>query len=173
MNMKRALAASAIGLLAITTTVTAQACGCFGPVQGPGGCGMMQPGPTMGGGGWGPGGGGPGGGIDSHLERMTVMLGLTPEQRVEIKAILETQQATRQAMQEAMREQVNAVLTPEQRAQHDQMMQTRGQGYGGKGGGRCGQGRGAGPGWGPGAGVGGPPANAVGASAPPTATPAN
>ena len=172
MNMKQTLIASTIGLLAATATISAQACGCYGPGQGPSGCGMMKPGPGMGGGGRGPGWGGAGGGIDSHLDRMSAMLGLTPEQQVEIRAILECQQATRQALQQAMREQVDAVLTPEQRAQHSQLMQGGG-GPGGRYGGGCGLGRGAGPGGGPGLGAGVPPANPARASAPPVTAPAN
>ena len=144
---------------------------------------MMQPGPAMGGGGRGPGGGGPGRGVDAHLGRMTVMLGLNPEQQAEIRAILEVQEATRQAMREAMRdamkEQVDAVLTPEQRARHDQMMQGRGQGPGGKGGGRgwpVVMVRGPGAGWGPGTGFGtgpGPQASPVDTSVPTAPIPAN
>ena len=180
MNMKKTLIASAIGLMAITSTITAQACGCFGPGQGPASCGMMQPGPAMGGGGRGLRGGGPGRGVDSHLERMTVMLGLNPEQQAEIRSILEVQQATRQAMQEtmreAMKEQVDAVLTPEQRARHDQMMPARDQGVGGKGKG-CGRGLGRrGPGWGPGTGSGAGPgsqASPVDTSVPTAPIPAN
>jgi Spy/CpxP family protein refolding chaperone len=114
--MKMTLIASALSLMAMTSATTAQACGYFDPGQGPANCGMMQPGPAMGRGGRGPGGGGPGGNVDAHLQRMTVMLGLSPEQQAEIRAVLEVQQATRQAMQEAMRdamkEQVDAVLTP-------------------------------------------------------------
>ena len=138
----------------------------------------------MGGGGRGPGGAGPGRDVDAHLGRMKAMLGLNPEQEAEIRAILEVQEATRQAMREAMRdamkEQVDAVLTPEQRARHDQMMQGRGQGPGGKAGGRglgrCGHGRGPGAGWGPGTGFGsgpGPQASPLDASVPTAPIPAN
>ena len=164
MKMKMTLIASAMGLMAMTSSDHGAGLWLFWSRsgQGPANCGMMQPGPAMGGGGRGPGGAGPGRGVDAHLGRMTVMLGLNPEQQAEIRAILEVQEATRQAMREAMRdamkEQVDAVLTPEQRARHDQMMQGRGQGPGGKGGGRglgrCGHGRGPGAGWGPGTGFG-------------------
>jgi len=178
MNMKKTLIASALGLMAMSATLTAQACGCFGPGQGPGRCSMMQADPYLGGGGRGPRGVNPGGGIDSHLARMTAMLGLSPEQQNEMRAILEAQEATRQAMrgamQDAMREQVDAILTPEQRVQHHQLMQARDQSFGGRGGGRCGHGRGPGQGWGPGAGFGPvPPASPGDGATPAAPIPAN
>ncbi|NCA87904.1 MAG: hypothetical protein EOM92_03025 [Gammaproteobacteria bacterium] len=102
---------------------------------------------------------GPGGGIDAHLAMMSARLQLSPEQRDEIRNILEVQQATRQviatALREAMREQVDSVLTPEQQALHARMMARRDQGWGGMGGpGHCALGRGPGPRWRPARGAG-------------------
>lgn len=107
----------------------------------------------------GPGRMGPGGGIDAHLAMMSARLQLSPEQRDEIRNILEVQQATRQviatALREAMREQVDSVLTPEQQALHARMMARRDQGWGGMGGpGHCALGRGPGPRWRPARGAG-------------------
>ena len=159
--MNKNLLAAALGALVLTSPFMAQAGGpdaTFGP--GPG----FSPGPGAGCplhgqclmGDWGPGGMGPGrmgpgGGIDAHLAMMTARLGLSPEQRDEIRNILEVQQATRQviatALREAMREQVDSVLTPEQRAMHERMMAWRDQGGGGPG--HCALGRGIPPRWRP------------------------
>ena len=47
---------------------------------------------------------------------MTQMLGLSPEQQGQVRDIMEGQQSKRQSMQDATRAQVDAILTPEQRA---------------------------------------------------------
>ncbi len=156
--MNKTLIATAIGLMAISASVTAQApCGGFGPGYGPGWYNMTQNSPDFGGGafpgkgGWGPEERKPEARIDRQLERMTARLGLSAEQQAQIRVILEEQGARRQAMREATRAQVDAVLNKEQRALHAQMMQARGQGKGlggpgfGPGQGRRGQGYGWGP----------------------------
>lgn len=120
--MKKLLSASAIGLLAIATTALAQPWGGYGPGQGRG---------------W----GGPGADVDFRVERMTTMLGLSPAQQDQLRGIFSEQQVQRQAMRQSMRERVDAILTPEQRERHAQLMQ--GRGFGGPG-----------PGWGGGGGRG-------------------
>jgi Spy/CpxP family protein refolding chaperone len=120
--MNKLLSASAIGLLAIATTALAQPWGGYGPGQGRG---------------W----GGPGADVDFRVERMTTMLGLSPAQQDQLRGIFSEQQSQRQAMRQSMRERVDAILTPEQRERHAQLMQ--GRGFGGPG-----------PGWGGGGGRG-------------------
>ena len=133
--MKKSTLASAIILMAIATTAVAQPLGGYGPGPGPGGRGMMSGAPCMGGGGRGPGVGGGPAGIDFRVQRMTQMLGLSPQQQGQVRDILEEQQNSRYAT----RAQVDAILTPEQRALHAQMM---------RGGKRPGYGSGYGPqGW--------------------------
>lgn len=153
--MNKNLLAAALGALVIATPVLALAGGPgFGPGFGPGlgaGCPHHGQCPM---GDMGPGRMGPGGGIDAHLAMMTARLGLSPEQRDEIRGILEVQQATRQvidtALREAMREQVDSVLTPDQQAMHARMMAWRDQGGAGMGGpGHCAMGQGIPPRWRP------------------------
>ena len=120
--MNKLLSASAIGLMAIAATALAQPWGGYGPGQGPG---------------W----GGQGADVDFRVERMTTMLGLNPVQQDQLREIFKEQQTQRQAMRQSMRDRVDAVLTPEQRERHAQMMQ--GRGFGGRG-----------PGWGGGGGRG-------------------
>lgn len=153
--MNKNLLAAALSALVIAAPFTAQAGGPnpgFGPGPGAGcplhsQCLMDDGGPGR----MGPGRMGPGGGIDAHLAMMSARLQLSPEQRDEIRNILEVQQATRQviatALREAMREQVDSVLTPEQQALHARMMARRDQGMGGPG--HCALGRGPGPRWRP------------------------
>ena len=130
--MKKSNLASAMILMAIATTAVAQPVGGFGPGPGPGGRGMMPVAPCMGGGGRGPGGGGGPAGIDFRVQRMTQVLGLSPEQQGQVRDIMEGQQNRRQAMQDATRAQVDAILTQEQRALHAQMMRGGNRpGYGG------------------------------------------
>ncbi|MBK8637725.1 MAG: hypothetical protein IPN92_05355 [Chromatiaceae bacterium] len=126
--MKKSTLASAIILMAIATSTVAQPLSGYGPGPGPGGCGMMSGAPCMGSGGPGPGGGGGLAGIDFRVQRMTQMLGLSPQQQGQVRDILEEQQNSRYAT----RAQVDAILTPEQRALHAQMMRRGGsRGYGG------------------------------------------
>ena len=150
--MNKRMIVGAFGLMAIATTALAQPWGGYGPGTGGPGTG----GPGMGG----PGMGGPGGNVDFRIERMTAMLDLSPQQQEQLRAIFQEQQGRRQAMQQAMqqvmRSQVDAILTPEQREKHAQMMGSGGRGFGG------GRGWGGGPGMGPcplgwGPGAGGPP----------------
>jgi Spy/CpxP family protein refolding chaperone len=101
--MKKSTLASAIILMAIATTAVAQPLGGYGPGPGPGGRGMMSGAPCMGGGGRGPGGGGGPAGIDFRVQRMTQMLGLSPQQQDQVRDILEGQQNSRQAMRYATR----------------------------------------------------------------------
>ena len=128
--MKKSTLASAMILMAIATTVVAQPVDGFGPGPGPGSRGMMPSAPCMSGGGRGPGGGGPAS-IDFRVQRMTQMLGLSPEQQDQVRDIMKGQQNRRQSMRDATRAQVDAILTPEQRALHAQMMWGGGPGYGG------------------------------------------
>ena len=128
--MKKSTLASAMILMAIATTVVAQPVDGFGPGPGPGSRGMMPSAPCMGGGGRGPGSGGPAS-IDFRVQRMTQMLGLSPEQQDQVRDIMKGQQNRRQSMRDATRAQVDAILTPEQRALHAQMMRGGGPGYGG------------------------------------------
>ncbi len=128
--MKKSNLASAIILMAIATTAVAQPVGGFGPGPGPGGRGMMPGAPCMGGGGRGPGGGGGPAGIDFRVQRMTQILGLSPTQQNQVRDILEGQQNNRQARRYATRAQVDAILTPEQRVLHTQMMGSGRPGYG-------------------------------------------
>ena len=137
--MKISTLASAIILMAIATTAVAQPLGGYGPGPGPGGRGPMSGAPCMGGCGRGPGGGGGPAGIDFRVQRMTQMLGLSPRQQDQVRDILEGQQNNRQATRYETRAQVDAILTPQQRALHAQMM---------RGGNRPGYGGGYGPpGW--------------------------
>lgn len=130
--MKKSNLARAMILMAIATTAVAQPVGGFGPGPGPGGRSMMPGAPCMGGGGRGPGGGGGPAGIDFRVQRMTQVLGLSPEQQGQVRDIMEGQQNRRQDMQDATRAQVDAILTPEQRALHAQMMRGGNRpGYGG------------------------------------------
>ncbi len=130
--MKKSNLASAMILMAIATTAVAQPVGGFGPGPGSGGRSIMPGAPCMGGGGRGPGGGGGPAGIGFRVQRMTQMLGLSPEQQGQVRDIMEGQQNKRQSMQDATRAQVDAVLTPEQRALHAQMMRGGNRpGYGG------------------------------------------
>lgn len=130
--MKKSTLVSTIILMAIATTAVAQPLSGYGPGPGPGGRGMMSGAPCMGGGGRGPGVGGGPAGIDFRVQRMTQMLGLSPQQQDQVRDILEGQQNSRQAMRYATRAQVDAILTPEQRALHAQMMRGGNRpGYGG------------------------------------------
>ena len=54
-----------------------------------------------------------------RIERMTERLDLTPEQQADIRAILETQRVRQDAERAAVREQIDAVLTEQQRAERD------------------------------------------------------
>lgn len=128
--MKKSNLSSAIILMAIATTAMAQPVGGFGPGQGPGARGMMPGAPCMGGGGRGPSGGGGPAGTDFRVQRMTQMLGLSPKQQGQVRDILEGQQNSRPTMRYATRAQVDAILTPEQRVLHAQMMGRGGRGYG-------------------------------------------
>ncbi len=131
--MEKSTQASAIILMAIATTALAQPLGGYGPGPGPGGRGMMSGAPCLGGFGRGPGGGGGPAGVEFRVQRMTQMLGLSPKQQDQVRDILEGQQNNRQAMRSAMRTEVDAILTPQQRALHTQLM--NGGGGGGYGGG--------------------------------------
>jgi len=62
---------------------------------------------------------------EQRVERMTEILDLTPEQQTEIHAIFETQRMRRKAERAAIREQVDAVLTEEQRAERDARIDQR------------------------------------------------
>jgi Spy/CpxP family protein refolding chaperone len=77
--------------------------------------------------------------VQSRLDRMAARLNLTPEQKAKLEPILRQRQELRATQQAAMRQDVEAILTPEQRTLYQQM---------GPGGGRS-QGRGFG--YGPGA----------------------
>jgi hypothetical protein len=133
--MRKTILAVTCGTLALACSFMAQA-GCKGPGPGPFGTGPMPSAPCLSGQ-WGPGSACPRGGIDAHLARLTVRLGLNPEQQAEIRDILEVQRATRQAidkaLDEAMREQVDSVLTPEQRSRHARMHAWRDRAWGGVG----------------------------------------
>jgi Spy/CpxP family protein refolding chaperone len=133
--MRKTILAVTCGTLALACSFMAQA-GCKGPGPGPFGTGPMPTAPCLSGQ-WGPGSACPRGGIDAHLARLTARLGLNPEQRAEIRDILEVQRATLQAidkaLDEAMREQVDNVLTPEQRARHARMHAWRDRTWGGVG----------------------------------------
>ena len=63
--------------------------------------------------------------LDHKIERMTEQLGLTPEQQAEVRAIFEARRAQRDAERKAVREQVDAVLTEEQRAARDAQIEQR------------------------------------------------
>lgn len=80
----------------------------------------------------------------SQLERMAWRLNLTQEQKAKLEPILRQRDEMRATQRQAMRQEIAAVLTPEQRAQFEQM----GPGPGGR------MGRGMGRGMGPGGGQG-------------------
>jgi Spy/CpxP family protein refolding chaperone len=79
--------------------------------------------------------------VQSRLDRMALRLNLTAEQKAKLEPILRQRQELRATQQAAMRQDIAAILTPEQRAQFEQI----GPGRGGW------MGRGAGYGAGPGA----------------------
>ena len=56
---------------------------------------------------------------EQRVERITEGLALSPEQQAEIRALLVARQAQRKAERAAVREQIDAVLTEEQRAERD------------------------------------------------------
>ena len=68
---------------------------------------------------------GPAQGVETRIERMTGQLGLTEAQQAEIRRILEAERAQRDLQRQALREQIDAVLTDEQKATRDAAMQTR------------------------------------------------
>ena len=91
---------------------------------------------------------GPGGGPRGpNLDRMTIILDLTAEQRTGLEKIYAEQKKTRQTMREQMRADMKGrmaeVLTPEQMAKMEALREMRGQ-HRGKG--RCGKGSGMGRG---------------------------
>jgi Spy/CpxP family protein refolding chaperone len=63
--------------------------------------------------------------VETRIERMTDQLGLTEAQQAEIRKILEAQRAQRDLQRQALRDQIDAVLTDEQKARRDAAMQTR------------------------------------------------
>jgi Spy/CpxP family protein refolding chaperone len=99
----------------------------FGPGYGP--CARAQgmgPGANWGNGDW----------VQNRLDRMAMRLNLSPEQKTRLEPILRQRQELRTAQQAAMRQDIAAILTPEQRAQFEQVgpgrgrWMTRGMGYG-------------------------------------------
>jgi protein CpxP len=62
---------------------------------------------------------------DRHLERMTEQLDLTDAQQAEIRAMLDAHQQSADADRAQLREQIDTVLTDEQRALRDQQMEDR------------------------------------------------
>jgi len=75
--------------------------------------------------------------VQNRLDRMSARLNLTPEQKAKLEPILRQRQELRTTQQVAMRQEIEAILTPEQRALYEQ----RGPGRGG-----WGRGLGYGPG---------------------------
>ncbi|MGB5832492.1 MAG: pilus assembly protein [Thiohalocapsa sp.] len=72
--------------------------------------------------------GGPGMGCDepnAKIERMTDQLDLTEVQQEQISAIFDEQRRTQDAQRQQVREQIDAVLTDEQRAERDERMAER------------------------------------------------
>lgn len=78
--------------------------------------------------------------VQNRLDRMALRLNLSPEQKARLEPILRQRQELRMAQQASMRQDIAAILTPEQRAQFEQMGPGRGRGMG------RGMGYGAGPG---------------------------
>lgn len=64
--------------------------------------------------------------LESRMQRMQQELGLTDEQTTQIKSLRETQRAAMQASRESNRQQVEALLTPEQKEKFSAMQQKRG-----------------------------------------------
>lgn len=138
MNKTKIAALTLISLLTAGTALAQQA----GPGFGPGAQGGPCPrGQGMGRGAWNDGGDR----AANQLERMAWRLNLTAEQKAKLEPILRQRDEMRTAQRQAMRQQIAGILTPEQRAQFEQM----GPGRGGR------MGRGPGPGRGPGMGQGG------------------
>ena len=103
----------------------------YGPGYGP--CGRAQgmgPGANWAKGDW----------VQNRLDRMSMRLNLSPEQKTRLEPILRQRQELRTAQQAAMRQEIAAILTPEQRAQFEQVGPGRGRWMG------RGMGYGAGPG---------------------------
>jgi Spy/CpxP family protein refolding chaperone len=84
--------------------------------------------------------GGSGDWVENRLDRMALRFNLNPEQKAKLEPILRQRQELRAIQQAAMRQDIAAILTPEQRAQFEQMGPGRG-GWKGRG-----MGYGAGPG---------------------------
>jgi Spy/CpxP family protein refolding chaperone len=113
---KRALAASAMGGAALAATIALAQPPGYGP-----GPGYGPPAQTAGGNAdW----------VAARLDRMGWGLGLTAEQKAQLKPILEERLAMRSAQREAMRKQLAQILTPAQLAHWDQMRGQRGRGRG-------------------------------------------
>jgi Spy/CpxP family protein refolding chaperone len=74
--------------------------------------------------------------VQGRLDRMASRLNLTAEQKARLEPILRQRQELRATQQAAMRQEISAILTPEQRAQFDQLgpgrggWRGRGMGYG-------------------------------------------
>ncbi len=91
----------------------------------------MGPKPSWGNGDW----------AQNRLDRMAMRLNLSPDQKAHLEPILRQRQELRAAQQAAMRQEIAAILTPEQRAQFEQMGPGQGRRMG------RGMGYGGGPGW--------------------------
>ena len=68
---------------------------------------------------------GPGGHQGPRMEMMMDQLNLTDAQREQIKQIFEAHRGKMQALREDTEKQINAILTPEQRAKMDEMRKKR------------------------------------------------
>ena len=63
--------------------------------------------------------------LEIRIERMTKQFDLTPMQQTEIRKIIETERAQRELQRQAVRNQIDAVLTAEQKAKRETMARTR------------------------------------------------
>ena len=126
-------------VLALAATLAVAATGLTAFAQRPGGGGPPGGG---GGGGFGGGGGRGGGGM-----RMYEQLGLKPDQKTKIEAMVKKHREAQQALRKKQTDEIKAVLTPEQRKKLDAQMEEMRQRFSGMGGpgGPGGPGGGGGP----------------------------
>jgi Spy/CpxP family protein refolding chaperone len=63
--------------------------------------------------------------VDKHLAKMKTQLSLTDDQATQVKAVLEDVNNKMKALHEEKKSRIDAILTPDQRTKHDQMMKDR------------------------------------------------
>ncbi|MGC4043677.1 MAG: hypothetical protein QM758_07705 [Armatimonas sp.] len=112
-------------VVALAAAFTLTATALVAVAQGPGGPGGGRPGGGGGGGRMG-GGGGRGGGM-----RMYEQLGLKPEQKTKIEALVKKHREQSMALRKKQTDEIKAILTPEQRKKLDQQMEQMRQRFGG------------------------------------------